>query len=65
MRVRLSQETCCGAGQCVLAAPDVFDQRDDDGVAVLLDEEPPTQLWDQVRDAAARCPARCIQIVET
>ncbi|MFE4059271.1 ferredoxin, partial [Streptomyces sp. NPDC059096] len=39
MRVTVDQESCVGAGQCVLNAPDVFDQ-DDDGFVVLLNEAP-------------------------
>ncbi|MFJ6619681.1 ferredoxin [Kitasatospora sp. NPDC091335] len=60
MLVRIDQEKCCGAGSCVLAAPDVFDQRDEDGIVVLLDAEPPAGLHQAVRDAAAVCPAAAI-----
>ncbi len=38
MKVTVDKDKCCGAGTCVLVAPDVFDQRDDDGVVVLLDD---------------------------
>ena len=34
MRVNADRESCIGSGQCVLDAPDVFDQ-DDDGVVSL------------------------------
>ncbi|MFE4519404.1 ferredoxin [Kitasatospora sp. NPDC056783] len=60
MLVRIDQEKCCGAGHCVLAAPEVFDQREEDGVVVLLDAEPPAGLHQAVRDAAAVCPASAI-----
>jgi ferredoxin len=40
MRVELDEPKCVAAGQCVMAAPEVFDQRDDDGVAILLEEQP-------------------------
>ncbi|MEV7184470.1 ferredoxin [Kitasatospora sp. NPDC093102] len=62
MLVRIDQEKCCGAGHCVLAAPDVFDQRDEDGIVVLLDAEPSTELHQAVRDAAAVCPAAAIHL---
>jgi ferredoxin len=62
MRIILDEETCIGAGQCVLAAPDVFDQRDEDGIAVLLDESPGDEQRAAVEDAAVRCPALAIQI---
>lgn len=41
MNVTIDEDKCCGAGQCVLIAPDVFDQRDDDGIVILLDAQPP------------------------
>ncbi|MFH9349778.1 ferredoxin [Kitasatospora sp. NPDC017646] len=61
MRITLDQDRCCGAGTCVMTAPEVFDQRDD-GIAVLLDPDPPTHLDTPVRDAAARCPAAAIRV---
>ncbi|MGG7572408.1 ferredoxin [Streptomyces sirii] len=60
MRVHIDQDKCCGAGSCVLSAPDVFDQRDEDGIVVLVDAEPPAELHDAVREAAALCPAAAI-----
>jgi ferredoxin len=62
MRVTLDQDRCCASGQCVLAVPEVFDQRDEDGVAVVLDPTPPPGLHPKVRDAAVRCPSQCIQV---
>ena len=62
MRIILDEETCIGAGQCVLAAPDVFDQRDEDGIAILLVDEPGEDQRAAVEDAAIRCPALAIQI---
>ena len=64
VRVVVEPELCCAAGQCVLAVPAVFDQRDEDAVVVLLDPTPPAELWTKVRDAAVRCPAQCIHLVE-
>jgi ferredoxin len=46
----------------VLAAPAVFDQRDEDGIAVLLDEDPPEAHAPDVRQAAAVCPAMAITL---
>jgi ferredoxin len=63
MRVKIDQDKCVASGQCVLAAVDVFDQRDEDGIVVLLNPTPPTQLAEDVRRAAALCPAQAI-IVE-
>ncbi|WP_007510855.1 ferredoxin [Pseudofrankia saprophytica] len=64
MKVTVDEDKCCSAGQCVLIAPDVFDQRDEDGVVVLLDKAPPPRLHDAVRESALACPAAAIQLVE-
>ncbi|MFF3501669.1 ferredoxin [Streptomyces sp. NPDC003247] len=60
MKITVEEEKCCGAGQCVLIAPEVFDQRDDDGIVVLLDATPAEDRHEQAREAAAVCPAACI-----
>ncbi|MBI0296177.1 ferredoxin [Streptomyces sp. PRKS01-29] len=65
MQVTLHQDKCVASGQCVLAAQDVFDQRDEDGVAVLLDDRPPEELHDDVRHAAAVCPAPAIALADS
>ena len=64
MKVELDEPKCVASGQCVVAAPDVFDQRDDDGVAILLEEHPGAELADDVREAVAVCPAAAIRLVE-
>ncbi|GHH14966.1 ferredoxin [Streptomyces lanatus] len=64
MRVELDVPKCVASGQCVMAAPDVFDQRDDDGVAILLEEHPGDELLDEVREAVAICPAAAIRLVD-
>ena len=60
MRVHVDQDACCGAGQCVLAAPDVFDQREEDGVVYLLIEQVGPELQPAVREAVQCCPAGAI-----
>ena len=62
MRVTIDQDKCVGAGQCVFAAPAVFDQREDDGIIVLLDETPPAEQWESTREAANVCPALAITV---
>jgi len=65
MRVEVHADWCIGSGVCALVAPAVFDQRDDDGVVVLLNERPGEQHQEAVHDAATRCPAAVIEIHET
>ncbi|MFF2503026.1 ferredoxin [Streptomyces sp. NPDC058067] len=62
MKIHIDEAKCVGGGQCVLAAPDVFDQRDDDGIAFLLIENPGPELDEQVREAARLCPALAIEV---
>jgi ferredoxin len=64
MRVTIDQDRCIASGQCVLTAPDVFDQREDDGIAVLLNTEPSPGSREDVRRAAGGCPALAIAIIE-
>jgi ferredoxin len=64
MKVTIDQDRCVAAGQCVAAAAEVFDQRDEDGIAVLLNDSPPEELAAAVRQAAAVCPALAIRIQE-
>lgn len=62
MNIVVDQDKCCGAGSCVLLAPDVFDQRDEDGIVVLLDAEPPNELHGAVQEAVDMCPAGAIRV---
>ncbi|MFI9599870.1 ferredoxin [Streptomyces sp. NPDC052043] len=64
MKVLIDQDTCVASGQCVLTAADVFDQRDEDGTAVLLDDTPPADRAEDIRRAAAVCPAQAIRLEE-
>ncbi|WP_430791850.1 ferredoxin [Actinoplanes sp. G11-F43] len=64
MKVEFDEPRCVAAGQCAMVAPAVFDQRDDDGVAILLDDTPPEEQHEATREAAAVCPAAAIRLVE-
>ena len=64
MTVRIDQTRCIGSGQCVLNAPDVFDQSDDDGLGVVLISEPSADAVPGVRDAVDRCPAQAVSLEE-
>ncbi len=62
MKIVVDKDKCIASGQCVLTAPDVFDQRDEDGVVVLLDADPPAELAVDVEQAAIVCPALAITV---
>jgi ferredoxin len=59
--VSVERDRCCGAGQCVLAAPEVFDQAPD-GLVQLLQPHPPADSISRVRTAAYDCPSRAISL---
>jgi ferredoxin len=59
MKITVDQDKCVASGQCVLVAPEVFDQRDEDGIVVLLQEQ--TQAG-TAREAARICPALAIEV---
>ncbi|QXE38423.1 ferredoxin [Streptomyces sp. GMY02] len=59
MKINIDRDKCCGAGQCVLAAPNLFDQ-DDDGIVLLLNESPGEAEAPAAHEAAILCPAAAI-----
>ncbi|MFJ5305386.1 ferredoxin [Streptomyces sp. NPDC088350] len=62
--VLLDRERCCSAGQCVGAAPEVFEQGERDGLVTLLVPEPDARYADEVRFAADLCPSGAITLVD-
>ncbi|CAM3150522.1 ferredoxin [Stackebrandtia soli] len=65
MRITVDEEKCVGAGQCVFLAPEVFDQRDSDGVSFTIDANPQDgDVQDTVTEAATLCPSGAISIEE-
>jgi len=64
MKIRVDRDRCRGAGQCALTAPELFDQSDDDGTVVVLDQRPSPDLHGQARMAAALCPNSVISLLE-
>jgi ferredoxin len=64
MKIRVDTDRCIGSGNCVLIEPAVFDQNDEEGVVELLDDAPPPDRHEAVRDAAARCPSAAIWVDE-
>ena len=61
MHITADRERCVGAGQCVLAAPAVFDQ-DDDGLVAPLTVDPAEGDQEAVRQAVNVCPSSAIWI---
>ena len=62
MKITVDTGSCVSSGQCVLLAPETFDQNEDDGTVVLLAPEPPAGAEDAVRQAELTCPAAAIRL---
>ncbi|WP_329578161.1 ferredoxin [Kitasatospora sp. NBC_01250] len=62
MHVTVDQDRCCSSGQCVLTAPEVFDQNEQDGLVRLLQDRPALALLPALRTAAALCPGGAITV---
>ena len=62
MRVLVDRSVCISAGQCTRVAPEVFDQDDEDGLVVVRQEYPESELATRVQEAVRLCPARAIVV---
>lgn len=62
MKVILDPDVCDAHGDCVVAAPDIFDLDDDDEVAKVLMPEPGEDMRAAAVEAADACPVQAITI---
>ncbi|MGH3623782.1 MAG: ferredoxin [Sciscionella sp.] len=62
MKVTVDRNVCVGAGNCVLTAPEIFDQSEEDGTVVLLDATPGDERRIEIEEAAAACPSGAISV---
>jgi ferredoxin len=65
VKITVETDKCVASGQCVLLAPETFDQNEDDGTVVVLAEEPAAGQRDAVRQAELTCPAAAIHLAGT
>ncbi len=61
IKVVVDRDLCQDHGQCVFAAPQVF-ELDEEGTLVVLQEEVGEDLRDAVEEAADVCPVQAITI---
>jgi ferredoxin len=63
MRIFVDQDRCEGHGQCVAAAPEIF-EFDDDGLTVVVQDPVGPAAEEAARAAARRCPVAALHIEE-
>ncbi|MBU3063081.1 (4Fe-4S)-binding protein [Nocardia sp. NEAU-G5] len=64
MKLIVNRDICIGAGMCVLTAPALFDQDEEDGrVRPLATAESPEQQA-ALREAVAVCPSGAIRLAD-
>ncbi|WP_372515646.1 ferredoxin [Streptantibioticus ferralitis] len=64
VRIEIDRSRCRGAGQCALHAPELFDQSEEDGMVVVLDDQPPPELLERARLAERLCPNSVIRVLD-
>jgi ferredoxin len=62
MRIKADRDVCTGAGNCVRIAPEWFDQGVDDGIVLVLKDNPPSELAELMRDVVDACPTGALII---
>ncbi len=60
MRIVADRSACIGSGMCVVAAPEVFDQDEAEGLVLLLVERPEGADARAAEEAVGLCPARAL-----
>ena len=61
MKVHVDTNICAGFGVCLGLCPEVFEIHDD-GYAIVLVGEVPSEYEDAVRLAVSQCPSNAISI---
>jgi ferredoxin len=63
VKVVVDFDVCSSNAVCMGIVPEVFEVRDD-GYLYVLDEHPPEELRDRLRQAVNGCPTGAITLVE-
>jgi ferredoxin len=63
MRVVADRDTCIASGMCMLAAPRLFEQDEEDGRVILLTESIEPSDADAVLKAVAHCPSGALSLL--
>ncbi|MET0829773.1 MAG: ferredoxin [Microbacterium sp.] len=63
-QIELDIDRCMGAGQCVFAAPQHFDQDEETGLVILLRDSVTDDDRSSVVEAVRECPVQAIKLVD-
>jgi ferredoxin len=64
VRVIVDRDKCCGYGECVAIAPDLFRIGDDNRAHLIPQSELSVRDAELVREASYSCPVEAIEISE-
>ncbi|OUS81338.1 ferredoxin [Rhodococcus pseudokoreensis] len=64
MEIVVDYEGCEGHGECVIAAPEVFDLNDDGDEVIVLDDAPAESLRPKVETAVKLCPVAALRLAD-
>ena len=62
MKVIVDLDVCQAHGDCVVAAPEIFDLGEEDDVVTVIQPEPPEELRALAERAEQDCPVTAIRI---
>ncbi len=62
MRLTVDLDLCQAHGDCVVAAPELFDLGEEDDVVTVLMAEPPEELRGKAERAVRDCPVSAITL---
>jgi ferredoxin len=65
LHIEIDRDQCRGYGNCVMAAPDVFDLDSTTQLSRVVAGRPHEDDADSVEEAEAGCPARAIRVTST
>ncbi|MDQ1105696.1 ferredoxin [Nocardioides zeae] len=62
VHIDIDREACNGYGNCVIAAPEVFDLEPGTSIAYVLPGHPTEADRDAVEEAVADCPVQALKL---